>query len=179
MEYLHELREQHRTQHIDCEIREVVKEGEVVVIFNESHSRTLWRLGKIEGVIHSTDSNVWGAVVRTQTKLGNPTLLRWLIQQLHPPTTTAGDKIDDGVKELTAASAPANSEASSCFDSQQRTHPRRETEYWDAPSEIELDCLSFPCLLHVYLVVNPRLTYWYWTVSCSVGECGVSIICIY
>ena len=41
MEYLHELRKHHRIQHIDCEICEVVKEGEVVVIFNESHPRTL------------------------------------------------------------------------------------------------------------------------------------------
>ena len=54
-EYLHELREHHRTQRIDCGDREAVKEGEIVVVFDESHPRMLWRLGKIESVIHSTD----------------------------------------------------------------------------------------------------------------------------
>ena len=57
-EYLYELREHHRTQHIDCGNREAVKEGEVVVIFDESHPRMLWRLGKIESVIHSTEGNL-------------------------------------------------------------------------------------------------------------------------
>ena len=124
MEYLHELREHHRTQRINCENCEAVKEGEVAVVFDESHPRMLWRLGKIESVIHSKYSNVRGAVVRMQTKLGNPTLLRQPIQQLHPLTMTPGDKVDNGVKELTAALTPACDSSNRC-DSQRRTHPRQ------------------------------------------------------
>ena len=109
------------------------------MVFDESHSRMLWRLGKIESVIHGTDGNVRGAVVRTQTKSGNPTLLRRPIQQLHPLTMTPGDKIDNGVKELTAASTPANLDASNRCDSSEEhipdeLLPGQETEYLDAPS---------------------------------------------
>ena len=63
--------------------------------------------------------------MRTQTKSGNPTLLRRPIQQLHPLTMTPGDKVDNGVKELTTASTPANLDASNRCDSQRRTHPRQ------------------------------------------------------
>ena len=120
----------------------------------------LWRLGKIESVIHSTDGNVRGAVVKS----GNPTFLRRLIQQLHPLTMTPGDKIYDGVKKLTAASVPADLDAQTVVTLSEghvpdELLPRQETEYLDVPSVIEIDCLNHPCFLlthHVYLVVNPH-----------------------
>ena len=83
-EYLLELREFHRVQNPDKNSGNTVKEGEIVTIFDDTHPRVLWRLGKVESVIHSSDGGVRGALIRTQTKSGSSTILRRPIQHLYP-----------------------------------------------------------------------------------------------
>ena len=64
-EYLCELREQHkRVAKSNSEV--LIKPNDVVVIHDDNLPRHLWRLGKIESIITSKDSQVRGAIVRTR-----------------------------------------------------------------------------------------------------------------
>ena len=49
--------------------------GEVVVVHDEHHPRSLWKLGKVTDVIASNDGQVRGAVVKVMTN-GKPITLR-------------------------------------------------------------------------------------------------------
>lgn len=83
-EYLQELREFHRTQRTDRGSSDAIKEGEVVTVFDETHPRGLWRLGKVKSVIRGSDGGVRSAVIRVQTKSGRVSVLRRPIQHLYP-----------------------------------------------------------------------------------------------
>lgn len=83
-EYLLELREFHRVQQPGQNNGSTVKEGEIVTVFDETHPRGLWRLGKVESVLRSSDGGVRGALIRTQNKSGSSSILRRPIQHLYP-----------------------------------------------------------------------------------------------
>ena len=124
-EYLHELRDHHRAHQANRGTHETVKEGEVVVIFDETQPRLLWKIGKIESVLHSTDGNIRGAVVKTWTKSGKPTFLRRPIQLLYPITMIPENKTDHEEIGPNISTVTADTGTSAQGDVQRLTHPRR------------------------------------------------------
>lgn len=83
-EYLLELREFHRTHRTSKGVKDVVREGQIVTVYDEGQPRGLWRMGRIEGVIQSPDGKIRSAQVRVQSKTGRTTVLRRPIQHLYP-----------------------------------------------------------------------------------------------
>lgn len=82
-EYLLELREYHRVREekgSKCDVRV----GEVVTIYDESHPRGLWRLGKIEKLIRGSDGVIRGVRVRVASKKGCPKTLHRPLQHVYP-----------------------------------------------------------------------------------------------
>ena len=82
-EYLLELREFHRNQ-VKGGMRYRLEKGEVVTVYDEGHPRGLWRLGKIEDVIQSTDGGVRGVVVKVTSRGGSVKYLRRPVQHIYP-----------------------------------------------------------------------------------------------
>ena len=64
--------------------RRPVSEGDVVTVYDDGHHRGLWRLGKIESLVHGADGVVRRVYVRVMSKAGRPKLLRRPLQQIHP-----------------------------------------------------------------------------------------------
>lgn len=83
-EYLLELRELHRNCQVSKGIKDTVKEGQVVTVYDEGHPRGMWRLGKIEGVTRSHDGMIRSARVKVQSKTGRTTVLKRPVQHLYP-----------------------------------------------------------------------------------------------
>ncbi len=82
-EYLLELREFHRTR-VEKGIAYTIKKGEVVTVYDEGHPRGLWRLGKVEDLIQSSDGKVRGVYVKVMSKKGRTKVLRRPIQHIYP-----------------------------------------------------------------------------------------------
>ena len=82
-EYLLKLREFHRTQGKGG-ISYTLEKGEVVTVYDEGHPRGLWRLGRIEELITSSDGKVRGVFVKVMSKKGHPKTLRRPIQHIYP-----------------------------------------------------------------------------------------------
>ena len=53
-------------------------------MYDEGHPRGLWRLGKIEDVIRSTDGGVRGVIVKVTSRKGHVKYLRRPIQHIYP-----------------------------------------------------------------------------------------------
>ena len=123
-EYLAELRESHRTQLARRKADDIVKNGEIVVIHDESLPRGQWRLGKIEQVIEGSDGHARGVRVRTQTKTGRPTILRRPIQLLYPLEINCQPRSDD-VQGTTASTAPDSSMDCVVVDQETGSRPQR------------------------------------------------------
>ena len=128
-EYLLEMREFHRIRKPDRGNREIVKEGEVVAVFDEMHPRSFWRLGRIEGIIRSSDGGVRGAQVRVKTKSGSSTILRRPIQHLYPlgvhseAGPAATDELDKSSSPLrTSQESPESSDPPNSWSQVARTH---------------------------------------------------------
>lgn len=83
-EYLKELREFHRTLSTSKGVERPVTEGEAVVLFDESQPRGMWKLGRIDKLLHSADGEVRAAAVRVHSKTGRPSILNRPIQHLYP-----------------------------------------------------------------------------------------------
>ena len=66
----------HRTLLARRKAGDIVKNGEIVVIHDESLPRGQWRLGKIEQLIKGSDGHAKGVRIRTQMKTGRPTVLQ-------------------------------------------------------------------------------------------------------
>ena len=69
-EYLLELREFHHACCARKGVHDTVQKGEIVVVHDEGRPRGLWRLGKIEEVIRSSDRRIRGAEMRVQPRTG-------------------------------------------------------------------------------------------------------------
>ena len=104
-EYLTELRESHRTLLARRKAADVVKNGEIVVIHDESLPRGQWRLGRIEQVIKGSDGHARGVRVRTQTKTGRPTVLQRPIQLIYPLEINGQPGSDDS-RDIATTTAP-------------------------------------------------------------------------
>lgn len=83
-EYLLELRNAH------CRVKRatgssLVSVGDLVLVHDEGHPRSHWKLGKIERILTSKDGQVRGAEVRVQGRRSKkPSLLRRPLQLLYP-----------------------------------------------------------------------------------------------
>ena len=86
-EYLLELRETHRAHQMDKGVchSNPVEVGEVVTIYNEGQPRSLWRLGRIENLMKSSDGEIRGASVRVLSK----TWTSHLIETTHPTAVSS------------------------------------------------------------------------------------------
>ena len=83
-EYLQELREHHLRQSAKPGLSRELQVDEPVVIYDEDHPRGLWRLGRIQELIRSTDGAVRAARVVVVSGNGKKTTLKRPIQHLHP-----------------------------------------------------------------------------------------------
>lgn len=82
-EYLLELREFHRLRE-EKGSSHVVKEGEIVTVYDDGHPRGLWRLGRIMDLVRGSDGIVRGVYVRVMSKKGRPKTLRRPLQHIYP-----------------------------------------------------------------------------------------------
>ena len=108
-EYLLQLRERYHAAD-NTGIPRAPILGEVVLVHDENHPRTLWKLGRVTSVITGDDGQIRGAVLEVTTN-GRPSTLRRPISCLYPlevtPKSTAGSnsalsKQDDNVKTTEA-----------------------------------------------------------------------------
>ena len=67
-EYLTELRKSHRQSTHDCSTKPPIKEGDVVIVHDESLPQGLWKLGRIQGVITGRDGKIRGATVKVASR---------------------------------------------------------------------------------------------------------------
>ena len=58
--------------------------SDVVLIHEDSRSRELWKIAKVESLVQVTDDKVRGAVVKVPSSKSQPTLLRRPLQLLYP-----------------------------------------------------------------------------------------------
>ena len=82
-EYLLELREFHRAREEKGSVY-IIKEGDVVTVYDEGHPRGLWRLGKIESLVQGSDGVTRGVYVRVMSRRGHPKILRRPLQHIYP-----------------------------------------------------------------------------------------------
>ena len=80
-EYLLELREFHRSR-TRGGISYTLQKGEVVTVYDEDHPRGLWRLGKVEDLIESSDGRVCGVCAKVMSKKSYIRILRRPIQHI-------------------------------------------------------------------------------------------------
>ena len=79
-EYLTELRERHKITGKDANVIQV---GDIVLVKEENTKRGLWKLAKVEQLLHGKDGQVRGAKIRENTK-GKPVFINRPIQLLYP-----------------------------------------------------------------------------------------------
>ena len=77
-EYLSELRESHKIKRKSKS--NTVNVGDIVIIHNDNLPRSLWRIGRIENLLISKDSEIRGAEVRTPSQK----VLKRPINKLYP-----------------------------------------------------------------------------------------------
>ena len=83
-EYLIELRDCHRRTGVTSGSHPPVMVGDIILVHDQDHPRTFWRLGKVENLIESFNNKVRGARVRVGSKSGRSSILRRAVQ-LHYP----------------------------------------------------------------------------------------------
>ncbi|CAB4040866.1 E3 ubiquitin- ligase DZIP3, partial [Paramuricea clavata] len=83
-EYLVELRNAHKSPKKTVE-KSSVEVGDIVLVHDENHSHSFWRIGRIKELVNSTaDGKSRGAVVRVMSKKGKVTTLRRPLQLFFP-----------------------------------------------------------------------------------------------
>ncbi|CAB3986455.1 Hypothetical predicted protein [Paramuricea clavata] len=82
--YLVELRNAHKSSKKTVE-KSSVEVGDIVLVHDENHPCSFWRIGRIKELVNSTaDGKSRGAVVRVMSKKGKVTTLRCPLQLLYP-----------------------------------------------------------------------------------------------
>ena len=93
-EYLLQLRERYSSRSNSGVPRAPIQ-GEIVLVHDENHPRTMWRLGRVKEVITSSDGNVRGASIEVKTNNKLYTIRR-PISHLYPleaePNNSSEDK---------------------------------------------------------------------------------------
>ena len=110
-EYLAELRNAHKGSKKTVEKAEV-EVGDIVLVHDENHPRSFWRIGRIKNLVSSTggDGQSRGAVVQVTSKGGKVTALRRPLQLLYPleincKLTEESEEVND-VQEPTESARP-------------------------------------------------------------------------
>ena len=62
-EYLLELRECHRYGKWTQSPRDSIVIGDIVLVYDQDHPRTIWRLAKVEVLIRGSDSKIRGVII--------------------------------------------------------------------------------------------------------------------
>ncbi|KAL5488551.1 hypothetical protein EMCRGX_G017505, partial [Ephydatia muelleri] len=75
-EYLISLRDTHKYTNITGNGKRYAAMGDIVLVHDENHPRTFWKLGKVENLIEGHDGLVRAAVVRVASESGTTTLRR-------------------------------------------------------------------------------------------------------
>ena len=82
-EYLISLRDTHKYTNITGNGKRYAAMGDIVLVHDENHPRTFWKLGRVENLIEGHDGLVRAAVVRVASESGTTTLRR-PVQLLYP-----------------------------------------------------------------------------------------------
>eukprot|EP00731_Ephydatia_muelleri_P027563 Em0019g436a len=82
-EYLSDLRDVHRYAAVPNKRKRSVTLGDIVLVHDESHPRTFWKLGRVQRLMEGRDGCVRAAVVRVSSSSGATTIKRPL-QLLYP-----------------------------------------------------------------------------------------------
>ncbi len=96
--------------------KHVVKEGDVVTVYDESHPRGLWRLGKVERLVHGSDGVVRGVYVKVMSKKGHPKTLCRPLQHIYPgftPTEASTTDTPSGEPNCSPSRTTGNSTSNS------------------------------------------------------------------
>ena len=75
VEYLQELREQHRHSTTNLGVSQPIVEGKAIIVYDESQLRGLLRLGRVKELITSGDGQVRVARIKVLFKTGRPTTM--------------------------------------------------------------------------------------------------------
>ena len=89
-EYLVGLRDMHRFNITSGGRGRHIALGDIILVHDEAHPRTYWRLGKVEKLIKGCDEQIRAAVVRVASRSGITTLKR-PVQLLYPLETNHAD----------------------------------------------------------------------------------------
>lgn len=85
-EYLLGLRESHR--HANCPLKKnhcsQIAVGDMVLVYEDSKPRGIWKLAKVERLITGADGLTRGAIIKVASSVGRPILLRRPLQLLYP-----------------------------------------------------------------------------------------------
>ena len=92
-EYLLQLRERYSSRSNSGVPRAPIQ-GEIVLVHDENHPRTMWRLGRVNEVITSSDGNVQGASIEVKTNNKLYTIRR-LISHLYPLEAEPNINLED------------------------------------------------------------------------------------
>ena len=98
LEYLVQLRESHRYDK-GTNSSEKIQLGEIVLVHDEHHPRSFWKLGKVEKLIEGSDREIRGAVIHIHSKGTGTSQLRRPLKLLYPleirsETTDDNQKVD-------------------------------------------------------------------------------------
>ncbi len=113
-EYLVELRNAHRSQR-KLQEKSCVEIGDIVLVHDENHPRSFWRIGRIRDLVTSKegDGNSRGAVVQVISKKGRTTTLRRPLQLFYPLEINCKcveeqeeSEVESNVQESTQAERP-------------------------------------------------------------------------
>ena len=85
-EYLTGLRESHRNLQARP-TNNAIAVGDVVLIHEPNKPWSLWRMGRVEELLHGSDGNVRGASLHVQSGDRRPILLRRPVQHIYPLET--------------------------------------------------------------------------------------------
>ncbi len=113
-EYLVELRNAHRN-HRKLQEKSCVEIGDIMLVHDENHPRSFWRIGRIRDLVTSKegDGNSRGAVVQVMSKKGRTTTLRRPLQLLYTLEINCKcveeqeeSEVESNVQESTQAERP-------------------------------------------------------------------------
>ena len=110
----------------------MVREDQIVTVYDEGQPRGLWRVGKIEGVIQGHDGGIRGARVCVQSKTGRATVLKRPILHLYPlevccQEDSQPEKTSEDVEDNETPSNPQseNQDPQTVIEAPQGVRPRR------------------------------------------------------